>query len=279
MVSVASAASRIEELTIGANGAEIRRATDWISAACRRHEVPVPSAERLVLCLNEVVANVIAHGGASARSSPIVVALEVLSGRGAGEASGTVSDSGRGFAPTSAPEAPLPKTLDEAMPSGRGLRIVRRCSDSLRYRQEGGRNHFTFATRWDAADAPTASAHFHRGPDRRVADLPHATERRVGERRREALQWVALFRDADPDEVEEALAECEVLPLAAGTPLLRRGESNRNVYILLSGHLVAQLGDEDDPDTTIAIAPGECIGELSAIDGKPISALVHAVTD
>ena len=124
-----------------------------------------------------------------------------------------------------------------------------------------------------------AGKHFRRGPDRRNADHPPAQERRRGERRETATQWITLFRDADPREVEEALVASEVLALPAGAPLLRRGEANRDVFILLSGKLVVQMGDDPSPETSIEIAPGECIGELSAIDGKPITALVLAVSD
>ena len=46
-----------------------------------------------------------------------------------------------------APEADL-ASLDEATTSGMGLEILRRCSDLLRYRHEGGLNHLTFGARW-----------------------------------------------------------------------------------------------------------------------------------
>jgi sigma-B regulation protein RsbU (phosphoserine phosphatase) len=120
---------------------------------------------------------------------------------------------------------------------------------------------------------------FHRGPDRRRANSVTGDERRRGERRDAALRWVALFKDADPHDLDAALAECEVLLLRAGEPLLRSGDANRNVFILLSGKLVAQLGEEPNPDTAIEISPGECVGELSAIDAKPISAQVLAASD
>lgn len=128
------------------------------------------------------------------------------------------------------------------------------------------------------------TARFRRGPDRRVASVPPAQERRRrGDRRSEAIQWISLFRDAAQRDLSEALADCEVLRLPAGATLLRAGEPNRNVFILLSGKLVAYVGAgaEPGPDTAIDfdILPGECIGELSAIDGKPISAQVLAVSD
>jgi sigma-B regulation protein RsbU (phosphoserine phosphatase) len=277
VVSEPSVPPRFDELTIDANGAEIQRASVWVSATCHRHGVPHALAERLVLCLNEALANVITHGGASARSSPIRLLLEVGPDGDSGQASVTVSDAGRMFDPTTVAKQALPKSLDDAAPGGRGLVMIRRCSDWLRYRHEGGLNHLTFGARWAVSEP--AATHFHRGPERRVANRLLPEDRRRGERRGEAFQWITLFRDADPHELDDALANCEVLTLSAGTPLLRRGEANRNVFILLSGQMVAQLGDEANPDTVIRIAPGECIGELSAIDGKPISALVHAISD
>jgi sigma-B regulation protein RsbU (phosphoserine phosphatase) len=122
------------------------------------------------------------------------------------------------------------------------------------------------------------SARFRRGPDRRVARAPVAQERRRGDRRTAPIQWIPLFHRAGQHELAEALADCEVLLLAEGMTLLRAGEANQNVFILLSGRLVAHLEAERSPEAAIDfdILPGECIGELSAIDGKPISAQVHA---
>ncbi|MDH4189706.1 MAG: SpoIIE family protein phosphatase [Betaproteobacteria bacterium] len=124
-----------------------------------------------------------------------------------------------------------------------------------------------------------ASMHFRRGTDRRIAPGPVAQERRRGARRDPGIQWIALFRDADPRELDEALADCEVILLSAGETLLRPGRRNQNVYILLSGKLTAYLEEDANPDTAIEILPSECIGELSAIDGEPISALVRAASD
>lgn len=125
----------------------------------------------------------------------------------------------------------------------------------------------------------SGTMHFGRGPDRRKGSRSGPEEHRHAERRRDEARWITLFRDADPRQVDEALAQCEVLALAAGTPLLRRGEANRDFFILLSGRLTAQVGHDASPATSIEFTPGECIGELSAIDGKPITALVVAASD
>ena len=265
-----------DELGIAANAGEIRRASEWVANACDRRFVPEPAAERLILCLNEALANVIVHGGASAHALPIRLRLDVGADAEGAWASVTIADAGRAFDPTTVSPKARPRSLEDASPGGRGLQIIRRCSDWLRYRHEGGLNHLAFGARWQRQ--PPAAALFRRGPDRRVARAAHDPDRRQEVRRGDAsLGWIALFRDADPRELEDALAGCEVLVLPAATALLRPGEPNHNVYILLSGQLEAQIGGT--ADTAIPIAPGECIGELSAIDGKPTSALVLAISE
>ena len=106
--------------------------------------------ERLVVSLNEVLANVVRHGGANALSSPVGLKLEVVAAADGGNADVTVSDVGIAFNPLSVAEKPPPKTLDEAAPGGLGLVMIRRFSDRLEYRHEAGRNHLTFGTRWKA---------------------------------------------------------------------------------------------------------------------------------
>jgi len=111
--------------------------------------VPREHVDRLLLCLDEALANVLAHGGPTALSSPIRLQFEMQADPQSRTASVTLSDSGTAFDPLSAPEKPMPKTLDEALPNGRGLQMIRAFAPVLRYRRADGRNHLTFGTRWD----------------------------------------------------------------------------------------------------------------------------------
>ncbi len=120
---------------------------------------------------------------------------------------------------------------------------------------------------------------FRRGPERRAAQRCLDAGQRGTEQRRSSIGWIPLFRNADEAAIAEILADCEVLLLPAGTPLLRPGQTNHNVYTLLSGQIAAHLDANLSPEAAIAISSGECVGELSAIDGKPVSALVLALTD
>lgn len=141
--------SRLDAFTLGADGAAVRRASDWLEAVCRQHDVPQPVVERLVLCLNEVLANIINHGGNPARSAPIDLLLEVTLDADGNKAGVTASDAGAPFNPLSVPLRVLPKSLAEASEGGLGLVMIRRCADWLDYRHAEGRNHFSFGARWD----------------------------------------------------------------------------------------------------------------------------------
>ncbi len=111
--------------------------------------MPAPQILRLDLCLNEVLANVIAHGGHQALACPVWLRLEVSGDAKTRQASVTVRDSGAPFDATAAPLGPRPLTLDDAEPGGLGLLMMRKLSDALSYRHDNGRNELTFSVRWD----------------------------------------------------------------------------------------------------------------------------------
>jgi len=127
-------------------------------------------------------------------------------------------------------------------------------------------------------DAPLPFSFAH-GPDRRNSQVPRDPERRKGERRRPDLAWIPLFKDADPAAVAASLGDCEVLALPPGGVLLRQGQTNDRVYIVLSGQIVAHLDADLNPLYAIPISLGACLGELSVIDRKPVSATVMAVAE
>ncbi len=93
------------------------------------------------------------------------------------------------------------------------------------------------------------------------------------------LEAIALFRGADPAVVAEAIRDCEIRTLPAAAALMRPGDANDTIFVLLSGSMVAHLDSAMLPDAAIQIRPGESVGEMSAIDGQPVSALVVAVTE
>ncbi|MDM7953792.1 MAG: ATP-binding protein [Cyanobium sp. CZS 25K] len=135
-------------LLLQPNPLELRRCSDWLQASCQRLDVPAASSGKLDLCLNEVLANLIDHGGARASSCPVQLTLERADGDDGGLATLTISDAGRPFDPLSFSSEPLPRTLQEAEPGGLGLLLVNRFVDECSYRREGDRNVLKLGIRW-----------------------------------------------------------------------------------------------------------------------------------
>lgn len=90
------------------------------------------------------------------------------------------------------------------------------------------------------------------------------------------FQEIPLFRNVRPDQLMAAVNRCDVLPLAAGHVLLTPGQTNEDIFIILAGTVTVHLGAEGSRGKGIAIPIGQCIGEFSAIDGRPASAMVRA---
>lgn len=93
------------------------------------------------------------------------------------------------------------------------------------------------------------------------------------------LATIPLFDGLPRWAVMSALRGSAIRRLPAGATLLKPGESNSSMYILLAGELSAHLDAQNPEGGAIPIVAGECVGELSALDGKPTSALVQAVSD
>jgi len=136
------------ELTIRADAAEVRPASEWLARACEARGVPERQTLRLDLCLNEALANVIAHGGDQARASPVVLRIDVSTEPAGQQACITLLDSGPAFDMTAAEPGALPMSLADADPGGLGLTMIRNLSDSLSYRRLDGRNELVFGVRW-----------------------------------------------------------------------------------------------------------------------------------
>jgi len=104
-----------------------------------------------------------------------------------------------------------------------------------------------------------------------------AAERRgpVDRRRGTYESPLHLFRDIPPDIVQGLLESCPVREFADEAVVLSPGQANEHIHMLLAGRLRVHL-DAIDSANPIVIEVGGCIGELSIIDGKPVSAHVVA---
>ncbi|MBL8528917.1 MAG: GGDEF domain-containing protein [Burkholderiales bacterium] len=88
-----------------------------------------------------------------------------------------------------------------------------------------------------------------------------------------------LFRAVDIELVEHLLAGCALRDLRENETLLDQGGApSQNIFVVLRGRVSVHLAGTASPSHTV-IEAGECVGEMSAVDGEPISATVVALEE
>lgn len=92
------------------------------------------------------------------------------------------------------------------------------------------------------------------------------------------LERNELFRNVDLESVVGILDDCLVITVFSGEKLLDIGQKNSSLYLILEGELHVYLDSRDLTEHAV-LGAGECVGELSLIDGGNVSALVIAARD
>lgn len=95
----------------------------------------------------------------------------------------------------------------------------------------------------------------------------------------ETLSGSRLFQSVDLESIQHLLEECKVKHVKRGKKLVAEGEiSVATTYVILEGRLSVHLeGPHSSPHAIVG--PGECVGEMSVLDGKPRSADVLSDED
>ncbi len=98
-----------------------------------------------------------------------------------------------------------------------------------------------------------------------------------------ALRRSELFGSVDAQVLRDLEAELELVDLASGETLFRRGETGDAMYLIIAGRLrVALLQNENSEGKEKILAelhPGDTLGEMAVLTGEPRSASVYAFRD
>jgi diguanylate cyclase (GGDEF)-like protein len=95
---------------------------------------------------------------------------------------------------------------------------------------------------------------------------------------RKNLEQANLFANVSLESVSHLLDSCHPLNLEHGEHLLEPGAPNSHLYVILEGELRVYLADRSLPEHAV-FGVGDCVGEMSLLDGQAASALVLAAKD
>ena len=110
---------------------------EWIEGRCRADGLADDITFKMTLVLEEAVTNVINHGFADLPPPHLIrVRLDIALERIVAE----VVDNGRPFDPLARAGPDLSRPLDERLPGGLGILLMRRMTDRMEYRRGNGDN-------------------------------------------------------------------------------------------------------------------------------------------
>ncbi|MDP2823533.1 MAG: GGDEF domain-containing protein [Sulfuritalea sp.] len=95
---------------------------------------------------------------------------------------------------------------------------------------------------------------------------------------RHRLERATLFANVSMEGVEHLFERCHRRTLERGEHLLEAGAANSHLYVILDGELRVYLSDRNLPPHAV-LSDGDCVGEMSLLDGQATSALVLAARD
>lgn len=129
--------SRRWQKTFAADPAEIAAAADWIEAIAGPAELPASVVYAMQLCLEELLSNTIRHGGASQAEVKVSLA--------GGAVVMVIEDDGKPFDVAAATARQVDRPLEELVPGGLGIGLVKNFASSIAYERADGRNRVTLA--------------------------------------------------------------------------------------------------------------------------------------
>lgn len=87
-----------------------------------------------------------------------------------------------------------------------------------------------------------------------------------------------LFREIDEATLGRLPTVCEIIELQADEILMSLGQTNDYLYLVLEGELEIHTSNSKHHHH-VKLRSGECVGEMSLLDGKPVSAAVSAAKE
>ncbi|MGK2951498.1 MAG: SpoIIE family protein phosphatase [Thiobacillus sp.] len=256
-------------------------ASAWLQALGAEFNFSHEDMYRIELCFEELVTNVVNYSDPQYANQPVDLHAVIEAQR----ATLTLIDPAAPYDPFSRPPPPVATSIEEVKIGGQGIHLVRQFSDAHRYERCDNKNRLELVFNLTQPTQLLAiSNKIARGTDRRHnLDAPvfamacDGVHRRNKEDRRAMgfLSWAQIFHGVPYAAVEDLLEPLTIQDIVGEVVLLRPGDANDAVRVVLRGQLKVYL-DQPGSGDCIDVGVGACVGEMSVIDNRPVSAYVMA---
>lgn len=257
----------------------------WLQALGAEFNFSHQDLYRIDLCFVELVHNVVTYSDLQYANQRVDLQAVIEAQR----VTLTLIDPAAPFDPFSIPPPSVAKSIEDMQLGGQGIPLVREFSNAYRYERCGGKNKIELVFNLEqptmARARPTEiprSIDRRHNPNRAIFPLISngaliAQDRRMEEDRRAmgVLSWAQIFRGMAYAVVEEMVGHLLIQNIVSETCLLKPGDANDAVLVVLQGQLKVWLGQPGSGDF-IEVGAGGCVGEMSVIDNQPASAYVVA---
>lgn len=262
--------------------------SNWLGRLAAEFGLVHEDLYRIDLCFEELVSNVVRFAEARYAGMPLELHALIEAQR----MTLTLIDPAQAFDPLSVPPPPVARTIEELQVGGQGVNLVREFSDARRYERRDDKNRLELVFELAApTQAPQRTGPVSRRPDRRRSNAQalfappdggtaatRADRRGKTDRRAKGyLSRAQIFRNVPYSALEDLVDRFPIETIAATTTVLKPGDLNGEVLIVLEGRLKVYL-DQPGVGDFIEIGVGGCTGEMSVIDNQPVSAYVVADT-
>ena len=93
------------------------------------------------------------------------------------------------------------------------------------------------------------------------------------------LSSLMFFQRFPDNRRSEIISRLEIMPVTKGDCLIKEGQQNQTLYIILSGEMQVQMHSGEQNIKLAKLGKGNFFGEISMITGRPAIATVLACTD
>jgi sigma-B regulation protein RsbU (phosphoserine phosphatase) len=253
--------------------------TRSLQAEWQRLELPADSRRTFELALEEIFTNIALHAKpatspeSGAKPIRVTVSLDVRSreSRASSESSDgsadggddvvddivmEIRDTGAAFDPLSVARPDINASVDDRPVGGLGIHLVREMMTEVRYSREGQENVLRMrkGTRGSGSETRTETR----------------TEDRIS-----PLAASKLLSTSSGAVVRDVAAAIEIMHVEAGEPIITKGETGTDMFIIVDGQVRVHDGDL----VYSRLDSGEVFGEVAALDGGVRTASVTAEVD